>query len=360
MYEFRADDVQPAGDHLLEELTARGWTQAEFAGILGRPVQFLSEIINGKKEITRESAAQIGAALGTSAEYWLNWQDRYHLALQAADTEAAARLAAVRRRVHLRESFPVSVLAGRGLIHASDPEQQERDILRLYRISSLDKRERFALAARRSNVAEPMTQLQEAWFVCVRDKAERINVGGFSPRHFGELMKGLPRQIKSEDDFEWLPEAFAEVGVKLVHIDTFPTSKLDGCAFVVDGSPVIGLTGRGKRLDKVFFTLLHEAAHILLDHVGSRPIVDEVDAEQDTDRQIEDEADKLAGKWLFGEGLPVAPIKISEAWVESVAKVAGVHPLLVIGRLQHDEVLSWRTSLVKGAPTVTRQLESWG
>ncbi|PJI55352.1 hypothetical protein CTI14_05635 [Methylobacterium radiotolerans] len=66
MYEFRADDVQPAGDHLLEELTARGWTQAEFAGILGRPVQFLSEIINGKKEITRESAAQIGAALGMS------------------------------------------------------------------------------------------------------------------------------------------------------------------------------------------------------------------------------------------------------------------------------------------------------
>lgn len=360
MNEFRADDVQPAGDHLLEELAARGWTQAEFASILGRPVQFLSEIINGKKEITRESAAQIGTALGMSAEYWLNWQDRYHLALQAADPEAVARLAAVRRRVHLRESFPVSVLAGRGLIHASDPEQQERDILRLYRISSLDKREMFELAARRSNVAEPMTQLQEAWFVCVRDKAEHINVGGYNAHGFLELVQTLPHRIKSEDDFEWLPEVFAEVGVKLVHIDTFPTSKLDGCAFVVDGTPVIGLTGRGKRLDKVFFTLLHEAAHILLDHVGSTPIVDEVDPEQGPDRQIEDEADKLAGEWLFGEGLPVAPAKVSEAWVESVAKSAGVHPLLVVGRLQHDEVLSWRTSLVKGAPTVTRQLERWG
>lgn len=360
MYEFRADDVQPAGHHLLEELSARGWTQAEFAGILGRPVQFLSEIINGKKEITRESAAQIGAALGTSAAYWLNRQDQYHLAQQRADGETSARLDDVRRRAQLRASFPVPVLAQRGLIHPTDPAQQERDILRLYRIPSLDKRGMFALAARRSNVAEPMTQLQEAWFVCVRDKAERIDVDDYHERGFRELVQTLPQRIKSEDDFEWLPQAFAEVGVKLVHIDTFPTSKLDGCAFVVDGTPVIGLTGRGKRLDKVFFTLLHEAAHILLDHVGSTPIVDEVDPDQDPDRQIEGDADKLAGEWLFGAGLPNAPAKISEAWVESVAKVAGVHPLLVVGRLQHDEVLSWRTSLVKGAPTVTRQLERWG
>lgn len=32
-------------------------------------------LLSGKKEITRESAGQIGAALGTSAEFWLNLQD---------------------------------------------------------------------------------------------------------------------------------------------------------------------------------------------------------------------------------------------------------------------------------------------
>ncbi|NII86036.1 HTH-type transcriptional regulator/antitoxin HigA [Corynebacterium glutamicum] len=60
---------------------------------------------------------------------------------------------------------------------------------------------------------------------------------------------------------------FAVVGVKLVYIDSFPGGKLDGCAMVVDGHPVIGLSGRGKRLDKVFFTLLHEIAPILLVHL---------------------------------------------------------------------------------------------
>jgi len=72
-------EVFPAGEHLADELDARGWTQAEFAEILGRPAQFVSEIISGKKEITREAAAQIGAALGTRAEMWLNLQDTYFL-----------------------------------------------------------------------------------------------------------------------------------------------------------------------------------------------------------------------------------------------------------------------------------------
>ena len=46
----------------------------------------------------------------------------------------------------------------------------------------------------------------------------------------------------------------------------------------VDGYPVIGLSGRGKRLDKVLFTLLHEIAHILKGHVDEdHYIVEEID-----------------------------------------------------------------------------------
>lgn len=359
MYEFRADDVAPAGEHLLEELNNRGWTQAEFAGILGRPIQFVSEIVNGKKEITRESAAQIGAALDLSPEYWLRLQDGYLLTRQRADADTAGRLQSVRRRARLRENFPIPVLAQRGLIHPTDPEQQERDILKLYRISSIDERPDFALAARRSNVAEPQTQLQEAWFVSVRDKAESQQVSAYDETAFRDLASALPKRIKSAQDFASLPAEFARAGVKLVHIDTFPTSKLDGCAFVVDGQPVIGLTGRGKRLDKVFFTLLHEAAHILLGHVGATPIVDEVDADNDLDVDIEDEANALAARWSFDDGLPPAPTRVNEAWVEAVAEAFGVHPLIVIGRLQHEGTLSWRTSLVRDAPTVTDALRSW-
>jgi len=359
MYEFREEDVQPVGLHLLEELNTREWTQAEFANILGRPVQFISEIINGKKEITRESAAQIGAALGMSAEYWLTLQDRYHLVVQRADTSNTAHLETVRRRAKLREAFPIPLLVQRGLIHATDPAKQERDVLRLYDISSVDEQPSFALAARRSNVAEPMTKLQEAWFVCVRNAAKSRQVARYNEDKFRALAASLPTRIRSADDFTPLPQEFARVGVRLVHVDAFPSSKLDGCAFLLEETPVIGLSGRGKRLDKVLFTLLHEAAHVLRGHVGAAPIVHEASPGGAPNKDLEKEADSLAAQWSFRHGLPAAPGRISEAWVEAVAKANGLHPLVVIGRLQHDKVLSWRTSLVRDAPTVTKQLQEW-
>lgn len=65
-------DLSSVGEILADELDARGWTHTDFAEILGHPTQFVSEIISGEKEITHESASQIGAALGTSTEFWLN------------------------------------------------------------------------------------------------------------------------------------------------------------------------------------------------------------------------------------------------------------------------------------------------
>ncbi len=83
--------VFPPGEILKDELEARGWTQAVFAGILGRPHQVVNGILNGKREITPETALQIAAALGSSAEMWVRMEAEYrlHLAEQkSTDTVA--------------------------------------------------------------------------------------------------------------------------------------------------------------------------------------------------------------------------------------------------------------------------------
>lgn len=67
----------PVGDFLAEELAERGWSEADFAAIMGRPTRFVEELTSGERELTRESAELVGAALGTSAELWLNLQDTY-------------------------------------------------------------------------------------------------------------------------------------------------------------------------------------------------------------------------------------------------------------------------------------------
>ncbi len=70
-------EVFRPGEFLREELEERGWTQAEFASILNRSPRLVNEIISGKRGITPETAKALGAALGTSPEYWLNLETAY-------------------------------------------------------------------------------------------------------------------------------------------------------------------------------------------------------------------------------------------------------------------------------------------
>ncbi|MGD0141371.1 MAG: HigA family addiction module antitoxin [Tepidisphaeraceae bacterium] len=76
---FKPAEVFPPGEYLRDELKERGWTQVDFARVIGRPLQAVNEIINGKKRITAETAKAIALAFGTSPELWLNMQTYYDL-----------------------------------------------------------------------------------------------------------------------------------------------------------------------------------------------------------------------------------------------------------------------------------------
>lgn len=353
-----AAELFPVGEILADELDARGWTQADFAEVLGRPAQFVSEIISGKKEITRESAAQIGAGLGTSAEFWLNLQDSYLLWKQSQDDRTRDNLNTVKTRAQLREIAPVSLLAKRGYITATDVQSQACEVLHLFGKKSFEDPLGISFAARRSNREESVTVLQEAWAACVRATAGLLDAAPYSRKALENLARTLSNRACAPQAFAEFQTLFAEVGVKLVYVEAFPGGKLDGCAMMVDGHPVIGISGRGKRLDKVLFTILHETAHILLDHLvdNGEVILDDL---TDDSADNEAEADQLASELAISNPLPVVPDRVRSSWIREQADQLGVHPITLIGRLQKEGFLSWKTTLVRGAPTVIAQLESW-
>ena len=65
------------GEVLNDELEARGWDTAKFAAALGRTVEATSAILEDRTEITAEIADDIGQALETGPELWVNLQDIY-------------------------------------------------------------------------------------------------------------------------------------------------------------------------------------------------------------------------------------------------------------------------------------------
>lgn len=359
----------PVGEILGRELEARGWTQADFAAVLDRPTQFVSEIVTGKKEITRESAAQIGAALETAPEYWLGLQDQYMLAQQAKNEAAQTLLNDVRRRARLNSKGPISLLKKRGVLKGNTLDELEAEVLDLFEIASLDDEPSFLAAAKRSNHGEPVAPLQVAWLACVRREA-RIAMPrtSYSPTALRRLAAKLPRILTTPQAFADLPRLLAGTGVRLVYVEALPSAKIDGCAMFVDGVPVIGLSGRGKRLDKVLFALLHEIVHVVLGHVDADTcIIESLDDEStsserpncDIESANEKAANQQAKDWILPNGLDEIPPRIGAPWIASVAAREGIAPIAIVGQLQHAKRLDWRTTLARGAPTVTEVLKSW-
>ena len=347
----------PVGEFLADELEARSWTQAEFAEILGRPTQFVSEIISGKKEITRESAAQIAAALGGSPTKWLNLQDSYHLWRQQQDPQRRSGLEDVALRARLNEYAPMAVLRKRGLITAKAPEGQRAQLLELFGTSSLEEEPVFGEAARRSNATEHLTPTQRAWLACVRQKADELAPATFDSARLANLAARLSQIVSTSSGLRDLPSQFAEVGVRLVYVEAFPSSKIDGASLPGGGSPIIGLSGRGLRLDKVLFTLLHEIAHVVLGHLKGGVLIIDEGGHQSTQ---EKKADERAAAWILPGGLPhLIPNQVTQGWVNALARERGVHPITVVGQLQKAEKVGWRTALVSNAPTATNYLQSW-
>jgi HTH-type transcriptional regulator/antitoxin HigA len=69
----------PPGDLIREEIEYRGWSQNDLAQIMGRPLQAVNQLINGRKAITARTARQLEAALGPDAQFWLNMETSYRL-----------------------------------------------------------------------------------------------------------------------------------------------------------------------------------------------------------------------------------------------------------------------------------------
>lgn len=69
------------GEHLSEELQTLGMSAAELARNLDVPTNRITQILNGQRAITGDTALRLAHFFGTSPEFWLNLQSLYELRL---------------------------------------------------------------------------------------------------------------------------------------------------------------------------------------------------------------------------------------------------------------------------------------
>lgn len=328
-------EVFPPGEFLNDELEARGWTQTEFAEIIGRPPRVVNEIVAGKRGITPETARELAAALGTSAQLWMNLETAYQLSKVPPQHEKIVREAT------LRERFPVREMMKRGWIKASKSiDEVERSVLTYFQLPDLTAPIQFPHAARR-NHGEDLSAVQYAWLFRVRQLAAALRVPRYSEQRLRAAVPDLERLMTEPEEIRHIPRILSEVGVRLVIVEPIPGSKIQGVCFWLDNniSPVIGLSLKGDQIDKFWFNLWHEIEHVLRGDGKDGIIIDDFDEAP----APEDECERAANDAAAERCVPIKSMRdfilrhnpmFSEKNMIGFAKIMKRHPGIVAGQIQ--------------------------
>lgn len=334
-----AAEVFQPGEFLKEELEARDWTQEEFAEIIGRSVGVVNEVITGRRGITPETAMQIGEALGTGPEFWINLEAQYQL-YKVRDLA----LGNVARKAKLHGNFPIRDMIKRGWLMKSEKlEVLESQVLDFFEIANVDQSPVFLHAAKKSSSYDESGILigQLAWLMKAKSLASKQVLIKYKKSALENTVSELKRLMIAPEEIRHVQKLLNECGVAFVIVEPMPGSKIDGACFWLEDQPVIALTLRLDRIDNFWFVLRHEIEHILEEHCKSAGLIIDEGVGQASDLDIELIANKAAAEFCVPNNeltnyiARVDPYYFADNRVQAFAARIGVHPGIVVGQLQN-------------------------
>lgn len=343
--QYIPDMVSAPGETLSEVLDTIGMSQAELADRTGRPRKTVNEIVKGRASITPETALQLERVLGVPAHFWLNREQHYR--------EYLSKLAEQQRlEQHLEwlDMFPIAAMARLGWIsRVQDRVAQIQEVLNFFGVASPERwNERWCspdVAYRKSRAFESKPGAVAAWLRKGELVAQQIRCEDYDSNRFRAALSSIRSMTaKPPEDFCQMMELeCAQAGVALAFVHELPGAPVFGATqWLGPDKALIQLTIRHKRDDHFWFSFFHEAGHILLH--GKRDIFIEA---KNVDNQQEREADALASNLL----IPPAEFarficenrSFTAATIRKFALQIGIAPGIVVGRLQHDGLLSYRS-----------------
>ena len=341
--QYKPDYAVPPGWILSDHLETKGISQAEFARRCGRSPKLISEIIAGLAPLTPETALQFEKVLGLDASIWLGIEAEYRLhQAQAAESLRAEEY------VEWSKMFPVKELVNRGVVDKpSSGTDAVSKLLAFFGVASVDAWQvRFGqtnVAYRHSPSFDSDPSILAAWLRVGELVAAQEECAEYSKPEFVRAL-GHIRQLTLKPFDEALAEARSlcrSAGVALVCVKPFPKMAVSGAArWLSPHKPLIQLSARHKSDDHFWFSLFHEAAHVLLH--SKKHIY--VDSNQGTNIDFEAQADEWASNYLISveawEQFALSS-HFSRTAVHRFASDQGIAPGIVVGRLQHEGYVDW-------------------
>jgi len=321
-------------------------SQAEFATRMGTTAKTLSQLINGQANISNDLAKKLSVMLGTSVDVWQNLQNTYDQKLieiqQSKDFDAQAELV---KKIDYK--YFVDFI---GLPMTRSIKGKVTNLCKFFKVADLRimLKPDFLVNFRSSSSCNRERQIinSRAWIQTAMNLSKNIETKPYN----AEKLKGyLPelRGMTVKEPKVFLPrmnEIFSECGIAFILLPHLKNSGVNGAVkWVTEDRVVLAMNNRGLDADKFWFSLFHEIKHVLQQKIKMVFISSTVEEMIDIDNHLEIEADKFATNYLISSAdyKRFAPSRYtSDDEIVEFAKTIGIHPGIVVGRLQHDGILA--------------------
>lgn len=333
------------GQLIASLLEDRQWTQKVLAAVLDADETGINKIIAGKRAVDAKMALALGELFEVPAEDFLLLQKKYEL----EQAKIVMRPDPIRNlKANIYGALPIPEMIKRGWLNVDNMKnfpKLEKELLRFFKVNSLDEIKEIPHAAKKTNANESATPTQLAWLYRAKEIANDILVPEYSVEALKCSLPKLKELLVSEIAIRKVNRILFEAGVRFVVIESLKSAKIDGaCFWLNDRSPVIAMSLRFDRIDNFWFVLRHEIEHILQGHGKvDFPILDIDIFEDGSNSNISQEeviANNAAANFCVPQKL-LADFIIRKAPffydkdIIGFARTIRVHPGLVAGQLRH-------------------------
>jgi addiction module HigA family antidote len=337
--QFEPNYFSPPGDTLAETIEALGMTQVDLAMRLGVTPKHVNQLMSGKAPITSETALHLEHITGVPASFWMNREKNYREAL--ARQEELEELS--KHAVWLKD-FPLKEMIQRGWIApCKEKAPQIREMLRFFKVATPKaweaKYKDMAFQFRRSSKKECRREPLSVWLQAGENMAVSMETAPYDAEGFHRaLMQSREWSMLPPAEFtDRLKTSFARHGVVILFVPEFKGMPVSGVTrWLTPHKALMQVSLRFKTNDHLWFTIFHEAGHILK-HAKKQIFLE---CGPGSNEDWEREADAFAANTLippaefsaFTASTPILTRKAIEAFAGKVGIASGI----VVGRLQHE------------------------
>jgi addiction module HigA family antidote len=339
---FNPDWLSAPGETIADLLEEKGWSQTELATRTGFTRKHINELVAGKAALTPETALKLESSLGGSARFWL--------AREAQFREAAVRRAAVQsldaEADWLRELPLAEMIKFKWVEKMAQKGAQVAACLAFFGVATVAAwREKYEkpLAAFRASKLVPRTfGAIAAWLRQGERQAAEIQCAKYDEERFRRNLRELRSLTCERDPMVFVPRLLKtcrETGVAVVFVPAPTGCPTSGATrWLSSDRAILQLSLRYKTNDHMWFTLFHEAGHIVLH--GRKLFLEGAGV---IDERCEAEADAFAKDTLIEPAAAqlLKTLPKSHQGVEMFARQIGVAPGIVVGRMQKEGLLPW-------------------